>query len=73
MEELQKVSKNIGKLVTSALRFVLQHPAVASAVVGIRTEEQLKEIVASMNVSVSNSELETLASVLEPKVYEAHR
>ena len=73
VKEFQEVIKSMGKPIACALRYVLQHRAVASAVVGIRTLEQLKEIIGSIDVSVSDSELVTLASVLEPKQYEMHR
>lgn len=73
VEQLQKVLKKTGKPIAASIQYVLNHPAVASAVVGIRTAEQLKEIIASIDVPVSDFELDALASVLEPKVYEAHR
>ncbi len=73
IEKLQDVIRETGKPIASALRFVLQHPAVASAVVGIRTQEQLSGVISSLEESVSEEELSELASVLEPKVYEKHR
>ncbi len=73
VEKLQKLITKTGKPITSSLRYVLQHPAVASAVVGIRTQEQLDEVISSLKETVSSEELSDLASVLEPKVYEKHR
>lgn len=73
VEKLQQAIENLGKPIATALRYVSQHPAVASAVVGIRTEEQLDGVISSLAHSVYGEELSELASVLEPKVYEKHR
>ena len=73
VEELQQKVNKHGKPISSSLRYVLQHPAVASAVVGIRTREQLDEVISSLKEVVSEEELAELASIQEPKVYEMHR
>lgn len=73
VSKLQKVIQKTGNPIASSLQFVLQHPVVASAVVGIRTKEQLNSITSSLKNSVSNEVLSELVSLLEPKVYEKHR
>jgi aryl-alcohol dehydrogenase-like predicted oxidoreductase len=57
-----------------AMKYTLAHPAVASAVVGIRTMKQLEEAAASFNYdALSIEELKTLQDVLKPNVYKEHR
>jgi aryl-alcohol dehydrogenase-like predicted oxidoreductase len=57
-----------------AMKYTLAHPAVASAVVGIRTMKQLEEAAASFNYdALSIDELKTLQDVLKPNVYKEHR
>jgi aryl-alcohol dehydrogenase-like predicted oxidoreductase len=57
-----------------AIQFVLHHPAIVSAVVGIRTNEQLDEAVNSLMVPpLSNSELEALKNSVSVKFYNDHR
>jgi aryl-alcohol dehydrogenase-like predicted oxidoreductase len=58
----------------TALRYVLNHPAVTSAVVGIRTIEQLEEAVETTNTSVLSSEdLVILQQSINPNKYDQHR
>lgn len=57
-----------------AVQYVLHHPAVASAVVGIRTELQLEEAVAaSASPRLAKEEAEVLRNVLPPGFYKDHR
>lgn len=58
----------------TALRFVLQHPAITSAVVGIRTPGQLADAVAAVNAPpLSDNELERLRSAVPVNLYQEHR
>jgi aryl-alcohol dehydrogenase-like predicted oxidoreductase len=58
----------------TAIRFVLQHPAVTSAVVGIRTIEQLEDAVAAVDaMPLSSSEMHSLQTVLPVNIYKDHR
>lgn len=58
----------------TALRFVLQHPAITSAVVGIRTAEQLDDAVAALNAPpLSANEMEQLRQAIPPNQYQEHR
>ncbi|MGZ5135439.1 MAG: aldo/keto reductase [Flavitalea sp.] len=58
----------------TALRYVLNHPAVTSAVVGIRTAEQLAEAVATAETpQLSNQEKAELSESVRDGRYEQHR
>ncbi len=73
VEKLQiEVLKSKNPLSTS-IKFVLNHPAVASAVLGIRTKEQLTAILNSDLSLVNNQDLMKLSNVLPPLKYENHR
>tara|TARA_R110002124_G_scaffold286453_1_gene467404 strand:+ start:18981 stop:19829 length:849 start_codon:yes stop_codon:yes gene_type:complete len=58
---------------SASIQYVQQHPAVNSPVIGIRTIEQLNEVIASCDVIIPDNELEELGQILEPNVYEKHR
>jgi aryl-alcohol dehydrogenase-like predicted oxidoreductase len=80
-EEVERMAKAIKQISTSersaaqtAIRYTLQHPAITSVVVGMRTEEQLTEAVQVLNTPPLNrNEMESLKSVLPPNVYTDHR
>lgn len=58
----------------AAIQFVLQHSAVTSAIVGMRTMEQLEEAVNTINLpSLSNIEMEKLKNCLPANFYTDHR
>lgn len=58
----------------TALRFVLQHPAIAAAVVGIRITQQLEEAVAAaLSPAIGEREMEQLRTAVAPNYYEQHR
>lgn len=57
-----------------ATRFVLQHPAVTAAVVGIRTEPQLTDALRISQVPhLNESETENLRGAIPPNQYTEHR
>lgn len=57
-----------------AARFVLHHPAVTSAVLGVRTEQQLSDALhIAAAPSLTSAEVETLQQAIPPNVYEQHR
>lgn len=56
-----------------ALQFVLHHPAITTAVAGVRTLEQLEECIRAVGAEpLADDEVEKL-KVLEPNVYVDHR
>jgi aryl-alcohol dehydrogenase-like predicted oxidoreductase len=58
----------------SAIQFVLHHPSVTSAIVGMRTMEQLEEAAQTLHVPfLSDSEIEKLKNSLPPSYYTEHR
>jgi aryl-alcohol dehydrogenase-like predicted oxidoreductase len=60
--------------VQMALRFALHPAVIASAVVGIRTEEQLREAVNAMNTqALSEHVMDRLKQSLPANKYESHR
>lgn len=59
---------------TTAIRFVLQHPGITSAVVGIRTPRQLTEAVSAINTGpLSGNEISALQASIPATRYDQHR
>ncbi|MDZ7805748.1 MAG: aldo/keto reductase [Gracilimonas sp.] len=73
VEKMREAVNETGTPIKASIEHVLQHPAVASAVLGIRTESQLDEILNTRNKSVSETDMKQLADLLEPNIYENHR
>lgn len=58
----------------TAIQYVLSHPAVTSAVVGIRTMEQLQEAIGTFDAPrLNRNEMKQLQNVVRPNVYAEHR
>ena len=58
----------------TAIQYVLNHPAVTSAIVGMRTVEQLEEAVQTINTfPLKGDELMHLKKTLPAKYYKEHR
>ena len=80
-DEVRKAAKVIksfsGKKRTAAqtaLRFVLHHPAISSAIVGVRKINQLKEVVNTTSTpTLTSEEINQLRAALNANVYEEHR
>ncbi|GAA4729027.1 aldo/keto reductase [Flavisolibacter ginsenosidimutans] len=79
-EEVEEAAKALANLSTeerravqTALQFVLRHPAITSAVVGMRTSAQLKEAVAAVGAMLSDEELRRLQDAVLPNFYSNHR
>jgi aryl-alcohol dehydrogenase-like predicted oxidoreductase len=71
---VKAVSGNERNAAQTALRYVLQHPAVSSAVAGIRTMEQLEEAVEALKTPIlTQGEMASLQNPVEPNKYEQHR
>lgn len=57
-----------------AVQFVLQHPAISSAVVGMRTMEQLHDVLNILPLTLMDSEKHSfLRNILRRNVYDQHR
>jgi aryl-alcohol dehydrogenase-like predicted oxidoreductase len=59
--------------VQTALQFVLRHPAVTSAVVGLRTPAQLKDALAAITANLSGEEFRKLQDAVLSNTYSDHR
>ena len=71
---LQAVTPPNSKAAATAIRFVLQQPAISSAVVGVRTENQLKEVLQAIGKSeISVIALNTLNESIRCLFYDQHR
>lgn len=72
---VQKVAQaNARTAAEVAARFVLRHPALTSAILGIRTQEQLAEAVALAEAPpLTAQEVQMLQQALPPNTYEQHR
>jgi aryl-alcohol dehydrogenase-like predicted oxidoreductase len=71
---VHKVSGGQRNAAQTALRYVLQHPAITAAVAGIRTMEQLEEAVAALQTPViDEKEMTALREAVAVNKYEQHR
>ncbi|MFD6193248.1 aldo/keto reductase [Streptomyces sp. NPDC060275] len=67
VEELLKLSAEAGVPLTRlALAFVLNHPAVSSAVIGPRTREQLTDLLAAGTVELEDAVLDRIDELVPP-------
>jgi len=78
--EVEKAVMAVKKVSTTrtsaqtAIQFVLHHPAVTSAVVGMRTMEQLTEAAEALNVNaITEEEYQMLQKSIQGNLYEVHR
>jgi aryl-alcohol dehydrogenase-like predicted oxidoreductase len=71
---VKSVSGNKSNALETSVHFVLKNPAVSSAVLGIRTEAQLKEALAIRGADLlREDQLETLQNMLPANKYIDHR
>jgi aryl-alcohol dehydrogenase-like predicted oxidoreductase len=71
---IYSVSNNERTPANTAIQFVLNHPSVTSAIVGMRTMEQLEEAVQTIEVSsLSINDIELLKNSLPVNRYTDHR
>jgi aryl-alcohol dehydrogenase-like predicted oxidoreductase len=73
VEKVQQFLADSGQPMALALHYVLENPAVASAVTGIRTPAQLKGILSGYATRPEPPIIKQVAEVLEPNVYQQHR
>lgn len=71
---IHELSANKRSAAQTAIGYVIQHPAITSAVVGIRTAEQLDEAVKAVNIEpLSTKEIDFLRSAVKINYYDLHR
>lgn len=73
VKNVQQALHKTGNPISASVDYVLSHPAVASAVLGIRTEEQLSSIVNNMQNGTGKKTLLKLKIILTPNTYQDHR
>ena len=73
-EAVKSVAGNKSDALETSVHFVLKNPAVSSAVIGIRTEAQLKETLAIRGADLlPEDQMETLRNILPANKYIDHR
>ncbi len=66
-ERLQQVASDAGHSLTHmALAFVTEHPGVTAALIGPRTEEQLADLLAAMELRLSVDVLDAIDGIVAP-------
>ncbi|OQP47758.1 oxidoreductase [Niastella yeongjuensis] len=71
---INALSRNQRNTAQTALRYVLHHPAITTAVAGIRTMQQLEEAVATFKTPLlTNQDITTLQHAVVANKYEQHR
>lgn len=73
VEKLQSVLHETGQPLAYAIEFVLQHQAVASAVLGMRTIEQLEHNLKAHEVETDPEVFDRLKKILPQNTYSKHR
>jgi aryl-alcohol dehydrogenase (NADP+) len=67
VEQLQRIASEAGlTLVQLALGWATEHPAVTSALIGPRTEQQLDDLLGAADVRLSTDVLDAIDAVVEP-------
>lgn len=69
---VQDLSGETRNAAQTAIQYILKHPAVTSAVIGIRNSQQLKEV-ASASKRLVKKEIQALQESIKPSTYEQHR
>jgi aryl-alcohol dehydrogenase-like predicted oxidoreductase len=73
-EAIRQVTLEGGSPAQTAIQFVLQHQAIASAVVGIRTISHLQDAVAAVNLTaLSVDSIQLLHAAAPAQLYTDHR
>ncbi|ARJ40146.1 oxidoreductase [Sporosarcina ureae] len=72
-QTVQTLSNETIDLQAYAIAFVLKEPAVASALIGSRTQEQLRESLKAYDSPIDSQLLTILTNKTEPHQYEQHR
>lgn len=71
---LQGIAVTTHTATQAAILFVLQHPAITAAVIGMSRTEQLAEVAATVNKEkLTKPDMEMLQNILPAKFYEQHR
>lgn len=72
--KINELSSEARPAVHTSLQYVLHHPAVTTAVVGIRTEKQLDDVIRKVeSTRLSDADYQSLQSCCPQIMYEKHR
>lgn len=74
--EVERMREAVSKTkdpLSASIQYVQQHDAVSYPTIGIRTFDQLNEVIASRSVDLPEDKLKKIAMVLKPNVYEKYR
>lgn len=73
-EMVQSLSNEIRSATQIAIQFVLNHPAITSAIVGMRTMAQLEEAIGSLQIPfLTEQEMQLLQQAIPVNKYAEHR
>jgi aryl-alcohol dehydrogenase-like predicted oxidoreductase len=80
-QDVEKIQDAISKISNAnnrtasaiALQFVLDNPAVSSAVIGMRTQQQLENILAIKNKTLSQKDMKAVRDSIKINFYDQHR
>jgi aryl-alcohol dehydrogenase-like predicted oxidoreductase len=73
-QAIKSISNENRSATQTAIRYVLKHPAVTSAVVGMRNEKQLMDVISTFySPDLNNDEMEKLKGSVRPLLYSQHR
>jgi aryl-alcohol dehydrogenase-like predicted oxidoreductase len=73
-DKVRKISGKDRSAAQTAIQYVLYHPAVTAAIIGIRTMEQLEDAVKTIDApQLSMEEYEELKKAIPPNFYQEHR
>jgi len=71
---VQEITPANGTSAQTSIRYVLQNPAINSAVIGIRTIDQLRDVITAADLSpLSADEMEQISNALPVSEYKEHR
>ncbi|HBQ60496.1 MAG TPA: oxidoreductase [Balneolaceae bacterium] len=73
IQQMKAALDKTGHPLAGAIKYVQQHPAVASVVAGMRTEEQLQELTEANAINLSEEEIANLGNTLSANTYTKHR
>jgi len=74
IDVLKEVTASDQPMGRTAIQYVLQHPTISSAVLGIRNQKQLEEGFSSSNPTILSNEIyAVLSNSNTPKIYAQHR
>ena len=73
-DAVQQLTPRDSNMAATAIRFVIEHPAITAAIVGIRTGQQLEEALqAIQGESFSTGQLQALKRSIPVNFYDQHR